>query len=163
MIEKIESHAPFLLKIALIVLAIPGVFAFGFIGYNVIRGLVEGGGVWYLYPPFIIFMVSCVPYVYALIPSYRLVEKIENNSFFDHQTLVELTRIMIAGGLIGLLFLIAMPFWYLVAQWDDAPGLIVIMGFIMGLAFIISLFAMTLKKVVVSGIKNDETKEGNDR
>lgn len=152
MMQKIENLAPLLLKIAVIVLAITGVFAFGFVGYNVIRGLIEGGGVWFVYPLFIIFMVSCIPFVYAMIPSYRLVERIENDSFFDHRSLLELTHIMISGALVGLLFLIEMPFWYLVAQWDDAPGLIVIMGFIMGLAFTVSFFAMALKKIVRSGM-----------
>lgn len=158
MMKQLEIYTPLLLKIALCILAIPAIFAFFFIGYQVIVGLTRGRAPWFLYPPFILMMVACIPYLYAIKPAIQLVTSVEKKQLFEEKSLVHLTHIMFAFGIIGCLILVEMPFWFLVAQWDDAPGLILMMGFIMGLAFTIALFMILFKKVVAEGIEHQRKK-----
>lgn len=92
--------------------------------------------------------LAAIPCFIALYQSYKLLGYIDTNLAFSdlsvkalkvirHSALVEFF-ICALGGL---------PFFYIVAEKEDAPGLIIIGMVIAGVAFIISVFASVLSRL----------------
>jgi hypothetical protein len=148
MYQKLEEYSPLLLKVALIFLALPALFIFGFIGYNIIAGLANGLAPWFLYPVYILVMAAAALFTYTLIPSFQVVLAYEKSSLFTEETYQRVHQIMSRLFIITVLFFIQLPFWFMIAQWDDAPGLIVIMSYVMGIAFTLTLLAALSKRVI---------------
>lgn len=148
MYQKLEEYSSLLLKIALFFLSLPAFFIFGFIGYNIFLGLSDGMEPWFLYPVYLLVMFAAAVFIYTLIPSFQLVIAYENNSLYTIETLQKVHQIMSRLFIITITFLIQLPFWFLIAQWDDAPGLIIIMGYVMGIAFTLTLLAALCKRIL---------------
>lgn len=152
MYKKLEAYSPLLLKIAFVFLSLPAIFIFGYIGYSIILGMAEGFEQWFLYPVYLLLMASSIVFAFALIPSFQIVVLFEHKSLFSDKALKLMHQIMSRLLIITILFFVQMPFWYLIAQWDDAPGLIIIMGYVMGIAFTITLIASLFKRIISENI-----------
>ncbi|MEC9484512.1 MAG: DUF2975 domain-containing protein [Candidatus Izemoplasma sp.] len=152
MYQKLEMYSPLLLKIALIFLAFPALFLFGFIGYNVVLGLVDGLAPWFLYPVYILVMAAAALFTYTLVPSFQVVLAYEKNALFTEETYQRVHQIMSRLFIITVIFFIQLPYWFIIAQWDDAPGLILIMSYVMGIAFTLTLLAALCKRILAEKI-----------
>ncbi len=140
--------SPLLLTISLVCFSLPALFFIGFIGYNLLSGTLQGISPWYLYPIYFLMIVIFSIFLYALVPSYHLVTRIKNNQFITEESLSLLHKIMMSAFVITILFIIEWPFWYLVAENDDAPGLILLILYVTSLSFTVSVFALALKRVI---------------
>lgn len=152
MFDTLEKHSPLLLKIAILFLFLPAIFIFSFLGYNIILGIQNGFPIWYLYLVYSLVMIASIIFIFTLIPSYKVIRLYEIDLLYKDETAKLMNQIMSRFFLITLTFAIQMPFWYLIAQWDDAPGLIIVMSYVTGIAFTLTLLAAFFKQIFIKGI-----------
>lgn len=87
--------------------------------------------------------VAAIPFFFALHQGLLLLNYIDKNKAFSDLSVKALGRIAWCGGMISVIFAGCLPFLYIWADKDDAPGLIVI-----GMTLVLAPFAVT----VLSGV-----------
>ncbi|MFC4353816.1 DUF2975 domain-containing protein [Chryseomicrobium palamuruense] len=146
-----------LLKLALLVIAIPvaiiclyampllAVEAFDHMnGENVLPFIMLG--------IVAVAILSAFPYYNALYQSYTLLKLIEKKEAFSGASVLALKKIKKSAFLVSLLFTIGLPFIFMVAQWDDAPGLVLIGMVIVGASIVVGVFAAVLEALLQEAI-----------
>lgn len=110
-----------------------------------------------LYPIVIGMYVSAIPFYTALFNAFRLLGYIDKNIAFSELSVSALKNIKYCAITISALYLVIMPFIYLVADKDDAPGLIIIGMIPIFATMVIAVFAAVLQKLLKNAIdiKND--------
>ncbi|KHF39261.1 DUF2975 domain-containing protein [Halalkalibacter okhensis] len=106
-----------------------------------------------LYPIVIIMYVTAIPYFIALYQAFRLLSYIDKNIAFSQISVRALKIIKYCAITIGSFYLIAQPFLYLIAEVDDAPGIIVIGLVVVFGSAVIAVFAAVLQKLLQEAIK----------
>jgi hypothetical protein len=86
--------------------------------------------------------------------SFKILIEIEKTNFFSLTVINHLKNIKWSSLIISLIFLIDLPFVYLIADFDDAPGLILFNAFFVGMALVSFFFAELLKNIVSNQIEN---------
>ena len=103
-------------------------------------------------PLLIAAYASAIPFFTALVQTFRLLSLIDRNEAFSASSVNILKVIKYCAIAIFVLYAAAAPFLYIVAESDDAPGLLAI-----GLAtafgsLVIAVFAAVLQKLLNSAI-----------
>ena len=112
-----------------------------------------------LYPILIGMYVSAIPFSVALYQALRLLSYIDKNEAFSELSVKALKNIKYCAITISTLYVVMLPFIYLVAEKDDAPGLIIIgMGPIFA-SMVIAVFAAVLQRLLQEAI---DIKSEND-
>ncbi len=112
-----------------------------------------------LYPILIGMYISTIPFYIALYKAFRLLGYIDKNIAFSELSIKALKNIKYCAITISTLYVVMMPFVYLLADKDDAPGLIIIgMAFILA-PMIIAVFVAVLQKLLKAAI---DIKSDND-
>lgn len=96
---------------------------------------------------------AAIPCFVALYQSYKLLGYIDTDRAFSELSLKALE--IIKNSALIEFFICALggiPFFYVVAKKEDAPGLVIIGMAIAGVAFIISVFASVLSKLLKEAI-----------
>lgn len=147
------------LKIAVMVMAIP---AFAFIIFGVpwlIKNPVDPDYAHVLYPIVIGIFISVVPFLMVLYLAFKLLGYIDKEKAFTELSTVALRKIKYCAFIICLIYIAILPFVYLLAQIDDAPGLIIV-GIVPAFAsLVVAVFAAVLKRIFDEAIR---IKEEND-
>jgi DUF2975 family protein len=114
----------------------------------------------YLKYPFMISLgATTIPFFIALYQTLKLLSYVDNNTAFSELSVKSLKYIKYCAFIFGTLYAASMPFFYLVGDKTDAPGVIVI-GMIMTFApIVIAVFAAVLQKLLQSAI---DIKSEND-
>ncbi|MGG3575161.1 DUF2975 domain-containing protein [Bacillus gobiensis] len=112
-----------------------------------------------LYPILIIMYVSVIPFFVALYQAFRLLSYIDKNKAFSIISVRALKKIKYCAITISTLYVVIMPFVYLVAEKDDAPGLIIIGMVSIFAAMVIAVFAAVLQRLLQEAI---DIKSEND-
>jgi hypothetical protein len=113
-----------------------------------------------LYRPILMAMyLPAIPFFIGLFQAWKLLTYIDKNIAFSELSVKALKYIKYCAVAIGLLYGIALPYIYYVAQLDDAPGVILI-----GLTFtfapiVVAVFAAVLQKLLQNAI---DIKSEND-
>jgi hypothetical protein len=97
--------------------------------------------------------LAAIPFFIAVYQSYKLLGYIDTDRAFSElsvKALKIITRSALAEFLICTLG--GLPFFYMVAEKDDAPGLIIIGMVIAGIAFVIFVFASVLNQLLQEAI-----------
>ncbi|MFC4404056.1 DUF2975 domain-containing protein [Gracilibacillus xinjiangensis] len=103
--------------------------------------------------------LSAILYFLVLYQSLKLLRYIDKNKAFSKLSVTALKYIKYYAATISMLFLLAMPLVYIVAEKDDAPGLIII-GMVIALApMVVAVFAAVLQKLLKNAM---EIKTEND-
>jgi len=110
-----------------------------------------------LYPILIGLYITAIPFYIALYNSFRLLGYIDKNTAFSELSVKALKNIKYCAITISTLYVIIIPFIYLLAEKDDAPGLIVIGMVPIFASIVIAVFAAVLQKLLRNAIdiKND--------
>lgn len=103
--------------------------------------------------------VPAIPFFMALYQAMKLLSYIDTNKAFSDLSVKALQTIKYCAITISGLFAAGMPYIYLVADQDDAPGVIVIGLVIMGASAVIATFAGLLQKLLKNAI---DIKSEND-
>lgn len=105
------------------------------------------------YPIVIGLLLTAVAFYAALYQGMLLLRYIDKNKAFSEQTVAALQKIKYCGIVISAIYVLGMPAIYLVAETDDAPGLIVIGMAFAGAPLVVAVFAALMQKLVQSAIE----------
>lgn len=106
-----------------------------------------------------VMYVSAVPFYFALYQSFNLVSYIDKNQAFSDLSVKALNKIKTSAIIISCLYVIALPFVYIMAEVDDAPGLIIFGMIPIFASLVIAVFAAVLQRLLKEAI---DLKEEND-
>jgi hypothetical protein len=112
-----------------------------------------------LYPVFIGLYVAAIPYFIALYQALRLLSYIDQQKAFSELSVRALKTIKFCAVTIFAVFSIELPFLYILAQFDDAPGIMAIGLVIAAASLVIAVFAAVLQKLLKNAI---DIKSEND-
>ncbi|MBV7504494.1 DUF2975 domain-containing protein [Bacillus sp. sid0103] len=108
---------------------------------------------------FIDLYAAAIPFYFALYQAFKLLGYIDNHKAFSELSVKALMNIKKCAITISSLFVLGMPLFYLVAEADDAPG-IIILGMVMIFAsMVITVFAAVLQMLLKEAI---DIKSEND-
>lgn len=112
-----------------------------------------------LYPIVIMMYVSVIPFIVALYQAFRLLSYIDKNEAFSLMSVKSLKTIKYCAIVISGIYVEMLPFVYVVAEKDDAPGLI-LMGMVPIFAsLVIAVFSAVLQRLLQEAI---DIKSEND-
>ena len=112
-----------------------------------------------LYPIVIGMYVSVIPFFIALYQAFKLLSYIDKNQAFSQMSVKALKNIKFCAMTISGLYVVFLPFVYLVAELDDAPGLIIIGMVPIFASIVIAVFAAVLQRLLQEAI---DIKSEND-
>lgn len=101
---------------------------------------------------FIYFYTTAIPFYFALYQAFKLLSYIDQNIAFSELSVKALKHIKYSAFTISILYVLGMPFWYIMAEIDDAPGLIVIGLIIIFASSVIAVFAAVLQRLLQEAI-----------
>lgn len=101
--------------------------------------------------------LAALPFYVALAETWKLLYVIDSNQAFSNLSVVALKRIMLCAICICVLHTAILPILYLIAQFEDAPGLIILGMVIPGASMVIAVFAAVLRTLLdeALAIKSD--------
>lgn len=136
------------LKVTVFLIGLPVLALCIFLFPGVLSITERNGGYFYLLPLFIIYLyLTVIPYYYALFHAYKLLQYIDQNKAFSEQSIKSLKLIRYSATIISVMYVISLPIFYIIAEMDDAPGLLVIGLVITFASLIIAVFAAVLQKL----------------
>ncbi|MDF2556724.1 MAG: hypothetical protein K0R71_552 [Bacillales bacterium] len=112
-----------------------------------------------LYPIVIALYVSVIPFFNALLQSFKLLSYIDKNQAFSELSVKALKTIKFCAIIISGTLVAVLPFVYLLAELDDAPGLIIISMVPIFASMVIAVFAAVLQRLLKEAI---DIKSEND-
>ncbi|WP_409290416.1 DUF2975 domain-containing protein [Peribacillus sp. SCS-37] len=99
-----------------------------------------------------LFYAAAVPFYIALYEAFRLLSYIDRNEAFSDLSVRALKIIKYCAITISILFTAGMPLFYLVAEKDDAPGIILIGMVLIFASMVIAVFAAVLQRLLQEAI-----------
>ncbi|MGN2619561.1 DUF2975 domain-containing protein [Bacillus stercoris] len=111
------------------------------------------------YLVFIYLYVTAIPFFFALYQAFKLLSYIDKNKAFSGLSVRALKNIKYCAVTISIFYAAGMPVFYLIADIDDAPGIIVIGLVIIFASMVIAVFAAVLQKLLKEAI---DIKSEND-
>ena len=136
------------LKIVVLLMGIP-ILALCLFGLpSIANEAAEHYPAYWVYPAIIGMYLAAIPFYLALYQAFKLLIYIDNNIAFSELSVKALKFIKRCGITISALYALVIPLFYLVAEEDDAPGLIFIGLAIMFAPTVIAVFAAVLEKLL---------------
>ncbi|MDA1679188.1 MULTISPECIES: DUF2975 domain-containing protein [unclassified Bacillus cereus group] len=102
---------------------------------------------------------TVIPFYLALYQAFKLVSYIDKGNAFSKLSVRALKKIKQCAVTIGVLYVLGMPLCYLVAERDDAPGIIIIGMILIFASMVIAVFAAVLQRLLKDAI---DIKSEND-
>ncbi|KMP36526.1 membrane protein [Bacillus cereus] len=111
------------------------------------------------YLVFINLYATVIPYYFALYQTFQLLNYIDKNNAFSELSVKALKNIKYSALAISVLYVLGLPLFYLVAERDDAPGIIIIGMIMIFASMVIAVFAAVLQRLLKDAI---DIKSEND-
>jgi hypothetical protein len=108
---------------------------------------------------FIDLYAAAIPFYVALYQAFKLLTYIDKNNAFSELSVKALKHIRNCAIAISIIYAAGMPLLYLMAERDDAPGIIVVGMVITFASLVIAVFAAVLQKLLKDAI---DIKSEND-
>lgn len=106
-----------------------------------------------LYLPVLVGVcITAIPFYLALYQAFKLLGYIDRNNAFSEASVTSLKHIKYCAALISIVYGVSMPLFYLMAQKDDAPGIIIIGLVCIFAPLVIAVFAAVLQKLLKNAI-----------
>lgn len=154
-----KRYSTIFLKVAVILIGIP-VLALCIYGlYWLVNNPANPSYAPILYPIIAGIYVSAIPFFIALYQALILLGYIDKSKAFSELSVIALKNIKHCANIIGIIYVVVLPFVYLVAEKDDAPGLIIVGMVPIFASMVISVFAAVLQKLLKEAI---DIKSEND-
>lgn len=99
-----------------------------------------------------VLYAAAIPFYFALYQSFTLLSYIDKNKAFSDLSVKALKIIKYCAITISVLFVLGMPLFYLIAEMDDAPGVIVIGMVLIFASMVIAVFAAVLQRLLQEAI-----------
>lgn len=145
------------LKIAVILIGIPILTLCIFGLFWMANNPVNPDYAYILYPILIGIYATVIPFCIGLYRAFNLLIYIDKNQAFSELSVKALKNIKLCAMIVSGLYVIIMPFVFLLAELDDAPGLIIVGIVPIFASMVIAVFAAALQKLLKEAIdiKND--------
>lgn len=137
--------AVFLIGTPIVVLGVLGVL-------EIVKKPIQPDEAYYMYPIFIGFYVSVIPFFAALYQAFKLLNYIDRNQAFSDLSVQALKKIKLCAAAISGIYVIVWPFVFPVAQLEDAPGLMIFAAIPIFASLIIAVFAAVLQRLLKEAI-----------
>jgi len=152
------------LKIAVILIGLPilalCIYLLPQIGIEAFEQAKKGADLAYVvFAILLVMYVSAIPFYMALYQALKLLSYIDKNQAFSELSVRALKTIKRCAIAISSLYVVGLPFVFIVAEWDDAPGLVLIGMVIIGASMVIAVFAAVLQRLLQEAI---DIKSEND-
>ncbi|MBC9785444.1 DUF2975 domain-containing protein [Heliobacterium chlorum] len=95
---------------------------------------------------------TAIPFYFALYQAFNLLSYIDKNEAFSELSVKALKNIKNCAIAIGSLYVAGMPLFYLMAEVDDAPGIILIGMVMIFASLVVAVFAAVLQKLLKNAI-----------
>ncbi len=105
-----------------------------------------------IYPGFIGFFATVIPFFIALYQAFTLLQNIDANNAFSETSVTALKRIQYCAVAMSVLYAAGMPLVVVFAELDDAPGAILIGAAIVFAPLIVATFAGVVQKLVQNAV-----------
>jgi hypothetical protein len=102
---------------------------------------------------------SAIPFYFALYQAFKLLNYIDKNKAFSERSVQALKNIKKCAIIISGLYVAGLPLFYLLAEKDDAPGVIAIGLVVVFASMVIAVFAAVLQRLLKEAI---DIKSEND-
>ncbi|MCC2631669.1 MAG: hypothetical protein K0S20_368 [Patescibacteria group bacterium] len=96
--------------------------------------------------------VTAIPFFMALYQALKLLGYIDKNEAFSDLSVKALTSIKYCALVIGALFTIGMPYIFMVADKDDAPGVVALGLVVIFASLVVATFAALLQRILRDAI-----------
>lgn len=147
------------LKLAVFIIGTPGLALCIFGLPWLVKNPVNPDFAHILYPIIVAIYLSVIPFFVALYQAFKLLSYIDKNEAFSQISVNALKNIKFCAITISSLYVVIMPFVYILAELDDAPGLIIIGMVPIFAAMVIAVFAAVLQRLLQEAI---DIKSEND-
>jgi len=88
-----------------------------------------------------------VPFYFALYHTFKLLGYINKNETFSEVSIKALKNIKYSLKIMSIILIIILPFLYIIAQLDDAPGILAFGILITGVSIVITVFVSLIKRI----------------
>lgn len=151
-----ENYITLYLKFMLGLLIIPAIVYFVVSLTSIVTGYTsEDPSIsWAFNMAMILIMVIVFPYIYSIVLSISLLNQVERDSLYSNSALISLKRIGVCGVVVGCLFLLIEIPTVFIAEYDDAPGLIIVVFLFGLLSFGVTAFSVMISKLVSNGLNS---------
>lgn len=105
-----------------------------------------------LYPVLLLLGATIVPFFVALYQTIKLLDYIDTGRAFSVLSVKSLNRIKYSAAAFSGLYILFAPIMYMIAQEEDAPGLMVIGLMMVGAPIVVAVFATVLQKLLEHAI-----------
>lgn len=95
---------------------------------------------------------AAIPFYFALYQAFKLLSYIDKNNAFSQNSVQALKKIKVSAVSISVLYVVGMPLFYLIAERDDAPGIILIAMMFVFAPLVIAVFAAVLQRLLQEAI-----------
>lgn len=95
---------------------------------------------------------AAIPFYIALYQAFKLLSYIDKNKAFSELSVRALKIIKYCAITISIIYVIGMPLFYLIAEGDDAPGIILIGMVTIFASMVIAVFAAVLQRLLQEAI-----------
>lgn len=96
--------------------------------------------------------LTIIPFIFALYQAFKLLQYIDKNNAFSDASIAALRNIKFSAIAMTALYALALPLAFVVADNDDAPGLILFATAFAGSPLIVATFAAVLQKLVQNAV-----------
>jgi hypothetical protein len=103
--------------------------------------------------------LTLIPFFFAVYQTFKLLGYIDKNKAFSQLSVKVLKRIKYSAAVISLMYAAFLPYVYIVAQKDDAPGVVLIGMFLVFAPFVVATAVAVFEKLLKSAI---DIKSEND-
>lgn len=110
-------------------------------------------------PILLVAYLTLIPFFFAVYQIFKLLGYIDKNKAFSKLSVKALKFIKYSAGLISLMYAALLPYVYIVAEQDDAPGVILIGMFLVFAPFVVATAVAVFQKLLQSAI---DIKSEND-
>lgn len=154
-----ERGTTLFLKAAVILIGIPVLALCLFLVPEIANFIAElyPGYTFLKYLVYLDLYASAIPFYVALYQAFKLLSYIDKNNAFSDRSVRALKNIKYCAILISGVYVAGMPLFYLIAEKDDAPGIIVIGLVLIFASMVVAVFAAVLQKLLqeVVAIKSE--------
>lgn len=156
-----KKGSTWFLKLAVFIIGAPILAACIFLLPWIAKDVAQDGleWAWVIYSILIIMYVSAIPFFIALYQAFQLLIYIDKNKAFSEISVTALKKIKYCATTITGLYVVALPFFYIFADIDDAPGVVIIGMMLVFAPLVIAVFAAVLQKLLNEAI---DIKSEND-
>ena len=152
-----KRSSTFFLKVAVIFIGIPVLAACLFLLPQIANEANEAADrgsdlAFVVYGLLMVMYVSAVPFYFALYQSFNLLSNIDKNQAFSQISVTALKKIKTCAIIMSGLYVVALPFVAILAEVDDAPGLIIVGMIPIFASMVIAVFAAVLQRLLQEAI-----------